>query len=63
MYRGKLSGDYELLWITYATRPLTTTEIFCALLHSHAVAASGFCKQAISDPTLSLCRLVVILPK
>lgn len=33
------------------------------MLHSHAVAASGVCKQATSDPTLSLCRLLGILPK
>lgn len=56
---------YILIAFSPTITAITTYPILglMSLIHSHAVAASGFCKQATSNPTLSLCRLVVILPK
>ena len=63
---GQLTGDYELAkrvlsWITYAKRPLTTTEICCALAVEPDEAGLDSENIPYVEDLLSVCaRLVVV---
>jgi hypothetical protein len=63
---GQLSGDYELAkkvlsWITYAKRPLTTTEMCCAL--AVELDEAEFDPENIPDveDLLSVCAGLVVV--
>ncbi|RAQ99167.1 ankyrin repeat domain-containing protein [Stemphylium lycopersici] len=63
---GQLSGDYELAkrvlsWITYAKRPLTTTEICCALAVEPDEAELNLENIPDVEDLLSVCAGLVVV--